>query len=304
MRTEELLITAVLLVLLGEVTYLVAKLPRQINSKKRMIFVDTSVLIDGRIIPVAESGFIGDVIAIPRSVIGELQFLADNADAEKRSRARHGLDIVQELQKMEGVDVQIFQDGSKAEEGVDERLLNLAKKHGGAICTIDYNLNKVAVVEGITVCNINELAKNLRMAYLPGEKILLEIVQKGQDSHQGVGYLTDGTMVVVEHAAAHVGQTVEIEFIRSLQTAAGKMMFAKKTSDTPQKQQPKQQPKPRTNGGTKAVSASTPQQQPKPQEQKKQQPQPRQQRARSQNQNRRRSTDREASLIDLVDKQN
>jgi uncharacterized protein YacL len=118
MKTEELLLTAVLLVLLGEVTYLVAKLPRQISSsKKRMIFVDTSVLIDGRIIPVAASGFIGDTLAIPRSVIGELQFLADNADAEKRARARHGLDIVQELQKLEGVDVEIFQDGSKAEEG-------------------------------------------------------------------------------------------------------------------------------------------------------------------------------------------
>lgn len=313
MNTEELLITAVLLVLLGEVTYLVAKLPRQSHSKKRMIFVDTSVLIDGRIIAVAESGFIGDVIAIPRSVIGELQFLADNADAEKRSRARHGLDIVQELQKLEGIDVQIFQDGSKAEEGVDERLLNLAKKHGGAICTIDYNLNKVAVVEGITVCNLNELAKNLRMAYLPGEKIMLEIVQKGQDSHQGVGYLSDGTMVVVEHASAQIGQTIEIEFIRSLQTAAGKMMFAKKAGgDNTPKQQARQKSQKVTGGsGTKPAPK---QQQATPPQEKKLQQSPKQSQPKPQTQpqkpvvnrnagRRRRQTDREASLIELVERQ-
>ena len=187
MEIDQLIIIGVLLIIVAEVTYLVAKLPRQTNSKKRMIFVDTSVLIDGRIVSIAQSGFIGDTLAIPRSVVGELQFLADNADADKRARARHGLDVVRELQALDSVDVQLFQDGSKAEEGVDERLLNLAKKHGGAICTIDYNLNKVAVVEGITVCNVNELAKNLRMAYLPGERLRLELVQKGQDSHQAVG---------------------------------------------------------------------------------------------------------------------
>jgi hypothetical protein len=124
--------------------------------------------------------------------------------------------------------VQILQDGSKADEGVDERLLTLAKKHGAAICTIDYNLNKVALVEGITVLNLNELAQGLRMAYLPGEKMHLELVQKGQDSHQAVGYLPDGTMVVVEHANKLIGQTAEVEIIRSLQTAAGRMMFAKR----------------------------------------------------------------------------
>lgn len=311
MEIEQLIIVAVLLVLLGEVTYLVAKLPRQTNSKKRMIFVDTSVLIDGRIIPVAASGFIGDIIAIPRSVIGELQFLADNADPEKRSRARHGLDIVQELQKLEGIDVQIFQDGSKAEEGVDERLLNLAKKHGGAICTIDYNLNKVAVVEGITVCNLNELAKNLRMAYLPGEKIMLEMVQKGQDSHQAVGYLTDGTMVVVEHASGQIGQTLEVEFIRSLQTAAGKMMFARKVSDHGQKQPQQRAPqKPKqqrvANSGTKPQpqrqAAEQVQQTQKPAEKPVQRAQKSAQKP-AQNRNRRKSTDRESALIDLVEKQ-
>jgi rRNA-processing protein FCF1 len=226
----EIAIIILLLIIAAEATYLVAASnKKQINKKAgRPIFVDTSVLIDGRIIAVARSGFVGsDTLFIPRSVIGELQFLADNGDADKRSRARHGLDVVSELQAMDSIKVEIFQDGSKAEEGVDERLLKLAKQYNGAICTIDYNLNKVAQVEHITVLNVNDLAMSLRMAYLPGEKILLELTQKGQDSHQAVGHLTDGTMVVVEHANKLIGKTVEIEFIRSLQTAAGKMMFAK-----------------------------------------------------------------------------
>jgi rRNA-processing protein FCF1 len=226
----ETLIIILLLVIAAEATYLVAVNTKKSVGKKsgRPIFVDTSVLIDGRITAVAQSGFMGtDTIFIPRSVIGELQYLADNADSEKRSRARHGLDIVTELQNMPGVKVEIFQDGSKAEEGVDERLLKLAKQYSGVVCTIDYNLNKVAQTENITVLNVNDLAMSLRMAYLPGEKIMLELTQKGNDSHQAVGHLTDGTMVVVERASKLIGQTAEIEFIRSLQTAAGKMMFAK-----------------------------------------------------------------------------
>ncbi len=225
----ELITIALLIIIVAEVTYLVSVNTKKLSHKKdvRPIFVDTSVLIDGRIIAVAQSGFINGKLSIPRSVIGELQFLADNADNEKRARARHGLDVVTELQEMPNVKVEIFQDGSKAEEGVDERLLKLAKKYQGSICTIDYNLNKVAVVENINVLNVNDLAMSLRMAYLPGEKMMLELTQKGQDSHQAVGHLTDGTMVVVEHASSRIGQTVEIEFIRSLQTAAGKMMFAK-----------------------------------------------------------------------------
>ncbi len=325
MNIENLIITAVLLVLLGEVTYLVAKLPRQTNSKKRMIFVDTSVLIDGRIIAVAKSGFIGDTLVIPRSVIGELQFLADNADHDKRARARYGLDVVKDLQEMAEVDVTILQDGSKAEEGVDERLLKLAKKYGGVICTIDYNLNKVAVVEGIMVLNVNELAQSLRMAYLPGEKMLLELVQKGQDSHQAVGYLTDGTMVVVEHANKNIGQTVEIEFIRSLQTAAGKMMFAKrvessqsakqkepllgkaKRPQTRSQEKPTEQP-PKPPVAYHSDNRSTP---PRPQTQqsKQQRPAGRSPRPQQGQPNTQRSpkpktsSQREASLIDLVDKQ-
>jgi len=222
-------IIILLLVMLVELSYLVAVNTKRLSHRKenRPIFVDTSVLIDGRIIAIAQSGFISGKLSIPRSVIGELQFLADNADTEKRTRARYGLDVVAELQNMPDLKVEIFQDGSRAEEGVDERLLNLAKKYHGSVCTIDYNLNKVAQVESIKVLNVNDLAMSLRMAYLPGEKMLLELIAKGQDAHQAVGHLTDGTMVVVEHASSQIGNTVEIEFIRSLQTAAGKMMFAK-----------------------------------------------------------------------------
>ena len=226
----ELLIICALLVIAAETSYLVvAQTIKFKHSKKQHmpIFVDTSVLIDGRIISIAESGFITSTLFIPRSVVGELQFLADNADTEKRTRARHGLDIVKELQAMANIKVEIFNDGTKAEEGVDNRLLKLAKEYNGAICTIDFNLNKVAQVESIPVLNVNDLAKTLRMAYLPGEKIKIELTQKGNDQHQGIGHLDDGTMVVVEHASSQIGKIVEIEFIRGLQTAAGKMMFAR-----------------------------------------------------------------------------
>jgi uncharacterized protein YacL len=230
-----------LILILAQATYLVSVNTKRITIHKDSspIFVDTSVLIDGRIIAVAQSGFISGKLLIPRSVIGELQFLADNADPEKRSRARHGLDVVSILQATILVKTEIFQDGSRAKNGVDEQLLMLAKKHNGSICTIDYNLNKVAQVEGIPVLNINDLAMSLRMAYLPGEKTLIELTQKGQDSHQAVGHLSDGTMVVVEHANNKIGQTVEVEFIRSLQTAAGKMMFAKVINNTRRNNYPK-----------------------------------------------------------------
>lgn len=228
MNTETLITWSLLVAILAIVGYQAAQRPRiTIKSKQRSTLIDTSVLIDGRIVSIAKSGFIGDTLVVPRSVVGELQFLADNGDADKRARARMGLDVISELQSLPEVTVELLQDGSRANEGVDERLLTLAKANSASICTIDYNLNKVAVVEGIRVLNINELAQGLRLAHLPGEKIQVDLVQKGQDSHQGVGYLSDGTMVVVEHASSHIGSTVETEVIRSLQTAAGKMMFAK-----------------------------------------------------------------------------
>lgn len=265
----EPIIAAVLLLIAAETTYLVAiqtiKLKRS-HRQQQPIFVDTSVLIDGRIIAVAESGFITSPLYIPRSVVGELQFLADNADPDKRSRARHGLDVVNQLQALSGVKVEIFADGTRADEGVDNRLLSLAKKYNGLLCTIDFNLNKVAQVEGITVLNVNDLAKTLRMAYLPGEKTKIELTQKGNDQHQAVGHLTDGTMVVVEHANAMIGKIVEVEFVRSLQTAAGKMMFARLTepqAKRPPRQQPRRAQPAQRSPQTQAAPKNQPSRQPR-----------------------------------------
>lgn len=223
-------LTSVLLIMIAsETSFLVYQniKKQKLLSNEKLIFVDTSVLIDGRIITVARSGFITGRLCIPRSVVGELQLMADKADGEKRSRARHGLDVINELKSIEDLNFEIFQDGSHAEEGVDERLLSLAKKYNGSVCTIDFNLNKVARIEGIQVLNVNDLSMGLRMAYLPGEKMTLELTQKGNDQHQAVGHLPDGTMVVVERADKLIGKSAEVEFTRSLQTSAGKMMFAK-----------------------------------------------------------------------------
>lgn len=229
MNYFEITIIILLLIVLIEVSYLLLKTPKILSSRRSdaKILLDTSVLIDGRIISVAKTGFLNGKIIIPKSVLAELQYLADTADHEKRSRARYGLDVVAELQQLPGLSVEILQDGSRPEGGVDERLLELAKKYDAAICTLDFNLNKVALVESVRVLNVNELAQSLRMAHLPGERLSLELTQKGQDNHQAVGYLSDGTMVVVENSIKKIGQTVEVEIIRSLQTAAGRMMFAK-----------------------------------------------------------------------------
>lgn len=222
-----ILLTILVLVALQTTYILLLLLSRSTNrSKKTRIFIDTSVLIDGRVLEIARSGFIPGVMVVPRSVINELQLLADQADHEKRTRARHGLDILSKLQAIEEVDVELLSD-HPSRQGVDRSLLELAKRYRGIICTIDFNLIKVADVEGVKVLNINDLARNLRMAFLPGEQTSIELTQKGNDSHQAVGYLSDGTMVVVEQANNLVGRTVEVEFVRSLQTAAGRMMFAK-----------------------------------------------------------------------------
>ena len=218
MEAKDIVLLAVTLLILGEVSYLLARLPKtNIKAKDRAILVDTSVLMDGRIVAVAGTGFIGGTLVIPRSVIGELQFLADHADSDKRARARHGLDVVTELQAMERVAVELLQDGRRASEGVDDRLLSLAKQHGAVIMTLDYNLNKVAAVEGTEVLNLNELAQSLRMEYLPGEKLLLDLIQKGQDSHQAVGYLSDGTMVVVEQASSKMGRMMFAKLVDEIQ---------------------------------------------------------------------------------------
>lgn len=198
------------------------------GTARRKVFVDTSTLMDGRILSVAKAGFLGDDILIPRSVIRELQLLADGSDADKRARARFGLDVVNELERVELSHVEIYADEDNRVK-VDERLLELAKEHHGIILTNDFNLAKVAATEGVDAININDLAQGLRSEYLPGDKLHVKIISVGSNPHQGVAYLPDGTMVVVDEAERYAGkgQTIEIEFVRYLQTNAGKMMFAK-----------------------------------------------------------------------------
>lgn len=210
----------------AETTYLVAKSIQPAKTKAGII-LDTSVLIDGRIIAIARSGFLSARLIVPRSVVRELQFMADKADHDKRERARFGLDVIDQLQALDTITIEVIDDGITSQSGVDEQLMNLAKKWQAKLCTIDYNLNKSARALGIEVINVNELAHALRVTYLPGETLEVKLQQPGQDSHQAVGYIDDGTMVVVDNGKQLIGRTIQVEATRVLQTAAGKMMFAK-----------------------------------------------------------------------------
>lgn len=218
------LLLLILLVIIGKRTGFT---PRVSGKSTKSIIVDSSALIDGRIKDIAESGFVKAKLVIPSSVLRELQYLADKSSNDKRSRARYGLDIVEELRNMESIDVSIVNDGLPGEGGVDERLVKLCKENNAALLTLDFNLNKVATIEDIEVLNINHLAQVLRMNYLPGEKRDIILVQKGDNKQQAVGYLEDGTMVVVEQAQTKIGSSVEVEFTRSIQTQSGRMLFAK-----------------------------------------------------------------------------
>ncbi len=184
--------------------------------------------MDPRLLAVAQTGFIGDNLIVPRSVIQELQLLADGKDHDKRLRARAGLDAVRELERVIYFDVTILGD-QLDRTPVDNRLLELAKANRGAILTNDFNLEKVAATEHIDTLNLNALALVLRNEYLPGETAKVKIVATGSGIDQGVAYLKDGTMVVVDHASKKIGEEIEVEFVRVNQTAAGTMMFAKTT---------------------------------------------------------------------------
>lgn len=217
-------------IILIETSYLVLVNQKKFSAKigQRNVYIDTSVLIDGRILKIAETGFIGGTLQIPKSVLNELQLLADGGEPEKRSRARHGLDVISELQELNDVEVNILQDDIEKGLGVDEQLIRLAKADkGSAICTLDFNLNKVATVEGVKVLNINDLALSLRLKFLAGDKFEILLTHKGQEPMQAVGSMSDGTMVVVDKAAKRVGEVVEVETLRSLQTQAGKMIFGR-----------------------------------------------------------------------------
>ena len=197
------------------------------QSRKSYKILDTSVIIDGRIADIAETGFLDGTIVIPQFVLRELQLVADSADSLKRNRGRRGLDILQRLQKVASLQIQIVEDDFPTVREVDMKLIELAKLYEGKIITNDFNLNKVAQLQGVEVLNINELANSLKPIVLPGETMKVFILKEGKEYNQGVAYLDDGTMVVVDNARKMIGKTIEISVTSVLQTTAGKMIFGK-----------------------------------------------------------------------------
>jgi len=192
----------------------------------RYVLLDTSVIIDGRIADVAETGFIDRTMLVPRFVLAELQQVADSADALRRNRGRRGLEVLNRLQNSDAAQLEISDMDEPSTNEVDRKLVALGKRLNCAVMTNDYNLNRVAEIEGVKVLNLNELANSVKTMMLPGETFPLRIIQAGKEAGQGVGYLEDGTMVVVEEGRDLVGSEVEVQVSRVLQTVAGRMIFA------------------------------------------------------------------------------
>jgi uncharacterized protein YacL len=191
------------------------------------ILVDTSAIIDGRIADIARTGFIPGRLLIPRFVLNELQYVSDSADNLRRQRGRRGIEVLAELQKDPAIPVTITDIDVEGVREVDDRLVVLARQLSCPILTNDYNLNRVAELQGVSVLNINELANAVKAILLPGENLEMKIIQEGKEYDQGVGYLEDGTMVVVENGQKYIGKTIKISVTKVLQTAAGRMIFAK-----------------------------------------------------------------------------
>jgi uncharacterized protein YacL len=214
------------------------------QGKKSYKILDTSVIIDGRIADIAETGFLDGTIVIPQFVLRELQLVADSADSLKRNRGRRGLDILQRLQKTASLQIQIVEDDFPTVREVDMKLIELAKVYEGKIITNDFNLNKVAQLQGVEVLNINELANSLKPIVLPGEAMRVFILKEGKEYNQGVAYLDDGTMVVVDNARKMIGKTIDIAVTSVLQTTAGKMIFGKWDERAAGRHEPKSAPSP------------------------------------------------------------
>jgi uncharacterized protein YacL len=187
--------------------------------------IDTSVIIDGRILDIVQSGFLEGPLVLPRFVLRELQLIADSGDSMKRSRGRRGLDVLTKLQAIATLEI-LERDYDDIAQ-VDAKLVRLAQERGGKLVTNDFNLNRVAGVEGVAVLNINELANAVKPALLPGEELRVAVIKEGKEQHQGVGYLEDGTMIVVENGRRLIGETVEVTVTSALQTMAGRMIFAR-----------------------------------------------------------------------------
>jgi uncharacterized protein YacL len=196
-------------------------------SLSKPLILDTSAIIDGRILEIAQTGFVNGLILVPNFVLLELQQVADSADNLKRARGRRGFEIIAELKKIRELKIEIW-DKEAGGKAVDEKLLKLAKNLNGKVITTDFNLNRLSQAHGVAVLNVNDLANAVKTPALPGESLGLKIVHVGKDPKQGVGYLPDGTMIVVEDGAGFIGETIKVEVSRALQGSAGRMIFAKK----------------------------------------------------------------------------
>ncbi|MDO5724675.1 MAG: PIN/TRAM domain-containing protein [Tissierellia bacterium] len=200
--------------------------PKQIEKSPYKI-LDTSVIIDGRILEIIQTGFLEGILVIPTFVLEELQHIADSSDALKRNRGRRGLDILNEIQKENNIETTIYDKKMDDIDEVDSKIMKLALIMNAEILTNDYNLNKVAEVQGIKVLNINELANAVKPIALPGENMTVQVVKEGKELNQGLAYLDDGTMIVIEDGKNLIGETIDVIVTSVLQTAAGKMIFAK-----------------------------------------------------------------------------
>lgn len=206
--------------------------PQQVQSQlgsvsiTRPLILDTSAIIDGRILDIAKVGFMSGLILIPKYVLLELQQVSDSSDDLKRARGRRGFEVVEELKKIKGLKVEVW-DKEQTGKSVDDKILNLAKGVFGKIITTDFNLNKLASISNVAVLNVNDLANAVKTISLPGEEFKVKIVHIGKDPNQGIGYLEDGTMIVVQNAADKLGQTLKVEVSKSIQIPAGRMIFGK-----------------------------------------------------------------------------
>ncbi len=197
------------------------------NSADRKILLDTSVIIDGRIADIARTGFLQGSLLIPRFILNELQYIADSPDSLRRQRGRRGMEILSQLQKEPIIPVRLSDIDVEGVREVDDKLVVLARQLKCPILTNDYNLNRIAELQGVIVLNVNELANSVKSVMLPGEMLIVDVIQEGKESGQGVAYMDDGTMVVVENGKDYIGKEINITVTKVLQTAAGRMIFGK-----------------------------------------------------------------------------
>jgi uncharacterized protein YacL len=228
MGTTYLIIFLIVFIYALAITFFYARKSRpNVIRNKEIVVVDTSVLIDARISEIAKTGFVSGTLIVPKFVLDELQGISDSKNHVRRQKGRRGIKILKELQKNPLFKVDITSDPYPDIDEVDDKIVQLAKDKKAKIMTVDYNLNRIADIQGVHTLNVNELANSIKPAVIPGEKVKIKVVQKGKERNQGVGYLDDGTMIVVESGRKFLNKKVSVEVSRILQTDAGLMIFAR-----------------------------------------------------------------------------